>query len=60
MVGEATKNAKARAESMVAGSEEIREMRYYSDVLLSSEYAKEARIYHYFDFFIQKRSRLSW
>lgn len=41
-------------ESMVAGSEEIREMRYYSDVLLSSEYAKEARIYHYFDFFIQK------
>ena len=41
-------------ESMVMGSENVREMQYFSDILLSSEFAKEARIYDYFDYFIMK------
>lgn len=39
-------------ESMVMGSENVREMQYFSDVLLSSEYAKEVRIYNLFDYFM--------
>lgn len=41
-------------ESMVEGSEDVREMQYCSDVLLSNEFAKEVRTYHLFDFFIEK------